>query len=211
MRCRSSFDMLAAVIARVAGTAAVGYLLGSFPTADLVSRAQDVDLRNVGDRNPGWWNARQTLGRRTAVPVLVGDVAKGCLAAAVGRAVARPGQWWMPYVTGGAAMVGHAWPIFAHFRGGRAVATFGGVAAVVSPRCARRGAGRWRRDVRRDSIDRARHPARVHRLPTRPTRPRRRSPNGRHRRVDELRGAALRYELSSMRPPSVGANPQAST
>ena len=134
MRCRSSFDMLAAVIARVAGTAAVGYLLGSFPTADLVSRAQDVDLRNVGDRNPGWWNARQTLGRRSAVPVLVGDVAKGCLVAAAGRAIARPGQWWMPYVTGGAAMVGHAWPIFAHFRGGRAVATFGGVAAVASPR-----------------------------------------------------------------------------
>ena len=126
--------MLAAVIARLAGTAAVGYLLGSFPTADLVSRARDVDLRTVGDRNPGWWNARQTLGRRTAVPVLIGDVAKGCLAAAVGRAGARRGEWWLPYVTGGAAMVGHAWPIFARFRGGRAVATLGGVVAVISPR-----------------------------------------------------------------------------
>jgi glycerol-3-phosphate acyltransferase PlsY len=130
--------MLAAVIPGVASATAVGYLLGSFPTADLVSRAQDVDLRSVGDRNPGWWNARQALGRRTALPVLVGDIAKGCLAAAVGRAIGRAGlregQWWMPYVSGGAAMVGHAWPIFAHFRGGRAVATLGGVAAIVSPR-----------------------------------------------------------------------------
>jgi glycerol-3-phosphate acyltransferase PlsY len=127
-------DMLAAVISRVAGAAVVGYLLGSFPTADLVSRARNVDLRTVGDRNPGWWNAREALGRRTALPVLVGDIAKGCLAASVGRAGAREGQWWMPYVSGGAAMVGHAWPVFARFHGGRAVATLGGVAAVVSPR-----------------------------------------------------------------------------
>ena len=145
------------------------------------------------------------------VPVLVGDIAKGCLAAAVGRAGARPGQWWMPYVTGGAAMVGHAWPIFARFRGGRAVATLGGVAAVVSPRSlgVALGAGAATYAATQ-SIERAIQLA-LRRLPARPTRHRRRSPDRRHRRVDELRRAALRYELSSMRPPSVGANPQAST
>ena len=65
--------------------------------------------------------------------MLVGDVAKGAAGAAIGRLVAQPGEWWLPVVGGGAAMVGHAWPLFAGFRGGRSVATFGGAAAVISP------------------------------------------------------------------------------
>jgi glycerol-3-phosphate acyltransferase PlsY len=116
--------------ARVAIPAVAGYLLGSVSTADLVSRG--VDLRAVGDHNPGWWNARDALGARAARPVLAGDIAKGAAAAAIGKLIARPGEWWMPLVGGGAAMVGHAWPLFARFRGGRAVATFGGAAAVIS-------------------------------------------------------------------------------
>ena len=91
-------------MSRVAG-AAVGYLLGSFPTADLVGRTQDVDLRTVGDRTRAG-GARASTRAESALPVLVGDIAKGCLAAAVGQAGARKGQWWMPYVSGGAAMVG---------------------------------------------------------------------------------------------------------
>ena len=65
--------------------------------------------------------------------MLVGDVAKGAAGAAIGRLVAQRGEWWLPVVGGGAAMVGHAWPLFAGFRGGRSVATFGGAAAVISP------------------------------------------------------------------------------
>ena len=55
----------------------VGYLVGSIPVANLVAkRRAAVDLRTVGDRNPGFWNARETLGRKAAIPVFVGDVAK---------------------------------------------------------------------------------------------------------------------------------------
>lgn len=112
-----------------------GYLLGSIPVADLVtaSRRRGVDLRTVGDRNPGYWNAKEQLGQRRALPILIGDVAKGALAAGLGWLVAAPGQWWFPVVGTGAAMVGHCWPLFAHFRGGRAVATFVGGALVMSP------------------------------------------------------------------------------
>lgn len=117
----------------VIGPAAVGYLLGSIPTADLVSRRRRVDLRQIGDRNPGYWNARTSIGTAAARPVLIGDVAKGAAAAGVGWLVAGPGQWWPAVVGGGAAMVGHAWPVFAGFRGGRAVASFTGVALVISP------------------------------------------------------------------------------
>ena len=47
-----------------------------------------MDLREVGDRNPGYWNTKETLGRRTTIPVFVGDAAKGAIAATIGLAVA---------------------------------------------------------------------------------------------------------------------------
>ncbi len=112
----------------------VGYLLGSIPVANTVARRRaSIDLRDVGDRNPGFWNARETLGRSAAVPVFVGDVAKGVAAAGFGALVADPGVWGMAYVAGGAAMVGHAFPLFARFSGGRSILTFVGTMAVAAP------------------------------------------------------------------------------
>jgi glycerol-3-phosphate acyltransferase PlsY len=115
-------------------TIVVGYLVGSIPVANLVAaRRARIDLRTVGDRNPGFWNARETLGKRAAIPVFVGDVAKGSIAALVGVVLAGPGVWGLAYVGTGAAMVGHAFPVFARFRGGRSILTFVGGAAVFAP------------------------------------------------------------------------------
>ena len=115
-------------------TAVVGYLIGSIPVANLVAhRRSGADLREVGDHNPGYWNAKETLGTRAALPVFVGDVAKGAAAAFVGVALAQPGVWGLAYVGAGAAMLGHAFPLFAHFRGGRSVLTFVGGAIVFAP------------------------------------------------------------------------------
>ena len=126
--------MLSPMGVDLAVTIVVGYLIGSIPVANLVAaqRAQ-VDLRDVGDRNPGFWNARETLGRRAAIPVFVGDSAKGVAAALVGAALADPGVWGLAYVGCGAAMVGHSFPVFARFRGGRSILTFAGGAAVFAP------------------------------------------------------------------------------
>jgi glycerol-3-phosphate acyltransferase PlsY len=111
----------------------VGYLLGSIPVANLVARRRSaIDLRDVGDRNPGFWNARETLGKSAAVPVFVGDVAKGAAAAAVGVLIADPGVWGIAYVATGAAMIGHAFPVFARFVGGRSILTFVGGAGVFA-------------------------------------------------------------------------------
>jgi glycerol-3-phosphate acyltransferase PlsY len=111
-----------------------GYLIGSIPIADLVARRRaGVDLREVGDRNPGYWNAKDALGRRAALPVFIGDAAKGAIGAALGLLLAPTGSWWFGYVAAFAAMVGHAWPVFAHFRGGRCVLTFAGAVCVLSP------------------------------------------------------------------------------
>ncbi len=120
------FDIVISVV--------VGYLLGCTQVANLVARRRaSVDLREVGDHNPGFWNARETLGRRAAVPVFVGDVAKGFAAAGIGALLADDGVWGMAYVAGGAAMVGHAFPVFSRFVGGRSILTFVGTVLIATP------------------------------------------------------------------------------
>lgn len=110
----------------------VGYLLGSVPVAVLVARSRGVDPRQVGDRNPGYWNVKEQLGRRASLPVFVGDVAKGAAAGAVGVAIDGD-AWGIAYAAVAAAMVGHAWPLFAGFRGGRSILAFAGGVAVLAP------------------------------------------------------------------------------
>jgi glycerol-3-phosphate acyltransferase PlsY len=91
----------------------LGYLLGSIPVALLVARRHGVDLRRTGDGNPGAWNALEQLGGRRALPAFLGDAAKGL------------------GVLG--AMAGHAFPLFAGFRGGKAVMTFVGGGLALAP------------------------------------------------------------------------------
>ena len=125
--------MLSPMGITVAVTVVVGYLIGSIPIANLVAaRRAEIDLRDVGDGNPGFWNARETLGRRAAIPVFVGDSLKGLAAALVGAALADPGVWGLAYVGCGAAMIGHSFPVFARFRGGRSILAFAGGAAVFT-------------------------------------------------------------------------------
>ncbi len=110
--------------------AVLGYLLGSIPVALLVARRHGVDLRRTGDGNPGAWNALEQLGARRAAPVFLGDGAKGLLAGLAGHALAG---WWGALAGVAGAMLGHALPLFAGFRGGKAVMTFAGGAFALSP------------------------------------------------------------------------------
>lgn len=108
----------------------VAYLIGTFPSASLVARANGIDIRNVGSGNPGASNVARTLGWRRGVWVFVLDAAKGALAAGLGLvADGRPAGYWL----GAAAVVGHVFPVWQRFRGGKGVATGGGVFAVLSP------------------------------------------------------------------------------
>lgn len=113
----------------------IAYLLGSIPVAVLVARAKNVDPRSSGDGNPGWWNCRQLLGTRLALVVLVGDVLKGAVAVALAVTVAS--EWgardMLVYMALFGAMVGHAFPVFAGFRGGKSILTFCGGAFVLHP------------------------------------------------------------------------------
>ncbi|MCK2220316.1 glycerol-3-phosphate acyltransferase [Actinomadura sp. ATCC 31491] len=121
----------------------VGYLLGSIPVAVLLARGHGFDPRAVGDRNPGFWNVKEQLGWRSAVPVFAGDTLKGTLAAlaalllsgghTTGPGVVAGDSVVPVYLAVAAAMAGHAWPVFAGFRGGRSILTFAGGVAVICP------------------------------------------------------------------------------
>jgi len=108
----------------------VAYLIGTFPSAVLVARANGVDIRAVGSGNPGASNVARVLGWRRGLWVFVLDAAKGGLAAGIGLAAGgRP----LGYALGAAAIIGHVFPVWERFRGGKGVATGGGVFIVLSP------------------------------------------------------------------------------
>jgi glycerol-3-phosphate acyltransferase PlsY len=114
------------------GVLAVSYLLGSVSFATLVVRAfRGLDVREEGSRNAGAMNVLRTAGGRLAVCTLLLDVAKGAAAVlAMGWLTADP-AW-----RGGAAVaviVGHVFPVWFAFRGGKGVATALGAFLVLAP------------------------------------------------------------------------------
>ena len=117
-----------------AAAAVVGYLIGCIPVANLVARRHGVDdLRDVGDRNPGYWNARDRIGIRQSVPILLLDTAKGALATGIGLAV---GGVWGGIIAWAAVILGHMAPATQRFRGGRGVLCLvGGGLALVPLAC----------------------------------------------------------------------------
>jgi len=109
-----------------------GYLLGSISAAIVTARLLGLkDPREVGSRNPGATNILRYGGKLAAVAVLLGDALKGVLAVLVARFVTD--DPWTIALTGGAAFLGHLYPVFFHFRGGKGVATAFGVWLAIAP------------------------------------------------------------------------------
>jgi glycerol-3-phosphate acyltransferase PlsY len=106
------------------------YVLGTFPTAALVARRMGHDPTREGSGNPGASNVYRVAGARAGLLVFLGDMAKGMVAAGVGLAAGGRG---LALAAGAAAMLGHVFPVTRSFRGGRGVATGGGMALVLFP------------------------------------------------------------------------------
>lgn len=108
----------------------LSYLVGGFPTALLIGRFTGIDPTARGSGNPGASNTYRLAGKRAGVAVLVGDVLKGLVPAAVGfLADGRP----LGLACGIAAMLGHILPATRRFRGGKGVATLGGACWFLYP------------------------------------------------------------------------------
>jgi len=125
--------------------AVLSYLIGSIPTSIIVARkVRGIDIRQHGSGNAGGTNVLRVLGWKAGVFVILADMAKGLIATIV---VARLMQGPIPFVNrtpfddftlvqiiaGSAAILGHVWTLFAGFRGGKGIATAGGMLIGVAP------------------------------------------------------------------------------
>ncbi|MFC0214873.1 glycerol-3-phosphate 1-O-acyltransferase PlsY [Paenibacillus chartarius] len=111
----------------------VSYLLGAVNFSFLYGRLfRGIDIRQHGSGNAGATNTLRVLGKGPGILVLVLDVLKGVGAVAIGYWSAAPDQLWVPVLCGLLSIVGHNWPIYFGFRGGKGVATTIGVMATLA-------------------------------------------------------------------------------
>ncbi len=111
--------------------ALIAYLLGSIPSALVIGKLfYKIDIREHGSGNLGGTNTFRVLGKRAGLIVTILDILKGTAAVIIVMSFAPDLQ---PLIVGAFAVLGHTYPIFAKFRGGKAVATSGGVLLGVSP------------------------------------------------------------------------------
>lgn len=108
----------------------VSYLLGCFQTGVVISRAQNVDIRAQGSKSTGTTNMFRVMGAKASLFTFVGDCLKGVLSCLLGL-------WLLgnagASIAGIAAVVGHMYPIFSKFKGGKGVATSLGTSLVLNP------------------------------------------------------------------------------
>ncbi|WP_059170653.1 glycerol-3-phosphate 1-O-acyltransferase PlsY [Bacillus sp. FJAT-27445] len=110
----------------------LAYLLGSIPSGLIIGKVfYNKDIRQYGSGNLGGTNTFRTLGVKAGIAVTLADILKGTLAAAL--PVLFGYEDFNPLITGMIAVIGHMYPIFAGFRGGKAVATSGGVLLFYAP------------------------------------------------------------------------------
>lgn len=117
----------------------LAYILGSIPTAIWAGKIfRGIDIREHGSGNAGAANAIRVLGWKTGVPVLIVDMVKGWISAMlpIFFSLAEPDSALitnLQIATGVTAIIGHIFPLFAGFRGGKGVATVSGVLLAIHP------------------------------------------------------------------------------
>jgi len=110
------------------------FVLGSIPTSLIIAKNRGIDIRKVGSGNIGATNVLRALGKGPAILTLVGDILKGLTAVLVARFF-EVGMFYEGIV-GLCSILGHNFPVFLKFRGGKGVATSIGVLSVYSPQTA---------------------------------------------------------------------------
>ncbi|MGM9947100.1 glycerol-3-phosphate 1-O-acyltransferase PlsY [Floccifex sp.] len=107
----------------------IGYLLGSIPFALVIGKVfYNTDIRQSGSGNLGGTNAGRVLGKKAGIAVIVCDVLKVVLAVGLSSLLSSSAS----ILTGVACCIGHCYPVFAHFKGGKAVSTLFGFLLSIS-------------------------------------------------------------------------------
>ena len=119
--------------------AILAYLIGSFPSGFIAGRICGVDLRTAGSNNIGATNALRVLGKKWGYTVFAADAFKGALAVLSGLAIARipaiegPTPAHVGVVAALFAIIGHSFPVWLGFKGGKGIATSAGIMFVLFP------------------------------------------------------------------------------
>lgn len=123
---------------RIACVALAGYLIGNFNSALVISKLKKSDVRKMGSGNPGTMNMFRSFGKLLGVLTLVMDILKGVIPCLIGWFVC--GQAWSfgankigVYIGGLSVIVGHIFPVFLKFKGGKGIASSIGVCLVIHP------------------------------------------------------------------------------
>ena len=109
----------------------IAYLLGSIPFAYIIGKLSGLDVRQVGDKNVGTFNVFRHAGMGAGIATLVADVGKGALAIVAAKLLSVPEL--VVFGAGVAAVIGHNWPVFLRFRGGRGLAVVIGALLALLP------------------------------------------------------------------------------
>jgi glycerol-3-phosphate acyltransferase PlsY len=110
----------------------IGYLIGSIPFGVIAGKLRKIDIRKVGSGNIGATNIYRTLGTTPAVAVFILDLLKGALAVYIAQAII-PSSPAIIVVSGIAAVMGHMYPVYIRFKGGKGSATGLGVLLGIAP------------------------------------------------------------------------------
>ena len=127
----------------------IGYLFGSIPTGYLYCKSKNINIFEMGSGNPGYTNVKRVLGKKEGHKVLLLDVLKSYVPCII-VALIFPYNIYTEYTnsnigvfytlgymailyTGMGAVIGHSWPIFLHFKGGKGIATTAGVMFAFNP------------------------------------------------------------------------------
>lgn len=112
----------------------LGYVLGAIPVGIFAGRAfAGIDPREVGSRNIGFTNVLRVAGKTAGIVTLIGDMGKGALAVYLARVLAGSAADDLILAAGAAAILGHMFPVFLGFKGGKGVATALGVLLAAAP------------------------------------------------------------------------------
>jgi acyl phosphate:glycerol-3-phosphate acyltransferase len=121
----------------IIASAVVAYLLGSIPSAVWYGKIfHGIDIRQHGSGNAGATNSLRILGKKAGIIVLIFDFLKGFLAVFLTQYFFKINNQTLPLIMGLLVVLGHIYPIFAQFRGGKGVATAIGVIVAVLPMAA---------------------------------------------------------------------------
>ena len=117
----------------VAAAIAAAYLLGSVPFALLIGKYHGVDIRKVGSGNVGATNVTRAVGKWAGRFCFFCDFAKGALPVACCRWFLCDAPVWLPAAAGAAAILGHIFPLFLNFKGGKGISTAAGAIFAIAP------------------------------------------------------------------------------